>query len=287
MLGFTSDGTPFGALTAPFDRPDLRSEGTGYSYTREGANTIVALDPLGNIDTTFGVNGLATVPGINMRTFKLLNSGDIIALGTSETDSSALALARIAGSFGTALQPPAVDTTKFVPVPPKRILDTRDGTGAPSAKLGVGAQIDLQIAGVAGVPGADVSAVVLNVTATEATQAGFVSVYPSGTRRPTVSNLNLRDAGSDCGQPRHREGRCQREGLAVHLRRRTSGRRCRRLLHACGDIDSRAPADGRAATHPRHPRRSRRAQGEASCRYADRPSSHWAADRSPPPVFPR
>ena len=106
-----------------------------------------------------------------------------------------LALARINASFGTALQPPAVETTKFVPVPPKRILDTRDGTGAPAAKLGVGAQIDLQIAGVAGVPAADVSAVVLNVTATEAAQPGFVSVYPSGTRRPTVSNLNLEAPG--------------------------------------------------------------------------------------------
>jgi hypothetical protein len=130
-----------------------------------------------------------------MRTFKLLDSGDIIALGTSETDGTVLALARITASFGTALQPPAVDTTKFVPVPPKRILDTRDGTGAQAAKLGVGAQIDLQIAGVAGVPVTDVSAVVLNVTATEAAQPGYVSVFPSGTRRPTASNLNLETPG--------------------------------------------------------------------------------------------
>jgi hypothetical protein len=83
------------------------------------------------------------------------------------------------------------DTTKFVPVPPKRILDTRDGLGAPARPIGVGGQIDLQVAGVAGLPSSGVAAVILNVTATEAAQAGYVSVYPSGTRRPTVSSLNL------------------------------------------------------------------------------------------------
>jgi hypothetical protein len=127
--------------------------------------------------------------------FKLLDSGDIVAWGQPDANPLALGVARIHASFGTALQPPAVDTTRFVPVPPKRILDTRDGLGAPKAKLGVGGQLDLQIAGFAGVPDTDVSAVVLNVTATEATQAGYVAVYPSGTRRPFVSNLNLESVG--------------------------------------------------------------------------------------------
>ena len=38
----------------------------------------------------------------------------------------------------------------------------------------------------------DASAVVLNVTATEATADGFVTVWPCGDAMPTASNLNLK-----------------------------------------------------------------------------------------------
>ena len=44
--------------------------------------------------------------------------------------------------------------------------------------------------GVAAVPD-DAEAVVLNVTGTDATGDGFVTVYPCGTARPQASNLNL------------------------------------------------------------------------------------------------
>jgi hypothetical protein len=190
-LGFSPDGQALGKLVPPFDRTDLAFEGTGYFYTHPSSDTIEALDPFGDVDPFFGVGGSATFPGIDIARFKLLDSGDILAWGIPTGNDTSLALVMISASFGTALQPPAVDTTKFVPLPPLRILDTREGLGAPQAKLGVGGQIDLQIAGVGGVPATGVSAVVLNVTATEATRAGYVSAYPSGTRRPIVSNLNL------------------------------------------------------------------------------------------------
>ena len=202
-LVLSPDGVVLGQLAAPFDSPDLVFEGTGFFYSRTPLNettppppphSITAYDPLGNVDPTFGVDGTTTVP-MNIAGFKLLDSGDIVAWGQPDADPFALGIARIHASFGTALQPPALDTTQFVPVPPTRILDTREGIGAPKAKLGPGGRIDLQIAGVAGVPDAGVSAVVLNVTATGSTQAGFVSVYPSGTRQPVVSNLNLETVG--------------------------------------------------------------------------------------------
>lgn len=44
---------------------------------------------------------------------------------------------------------------------------------------------------------ADASAVVLNVAGTEATRAGYVTVWPCGQPRPTTSNLNLTDGGTD------------------------------------------------------------------------------------------
>jgi hypothetical protein len=67
--------------------------------------------------------------------------------------------------------------------------------GVAAGIVGAGGQIDLQIAGRAGVPVAGIAAVVLNVTATESVLPGYVSVFPAGTRRPTISNLNLESAG--------------------------------------------------------------------------------------------
>ena len=77
-----------------------------------------------------------------------------------------------------------------VALTPTRILDTRRGLAA-SGKVGPGASIDLQIAGVAGIPPSEVTSVVLNVTVAEPTQAGYVTVWPSGERRPNASNLNF------------------------------------------------------------------------------------------------
>ncbi|MDY0816623.1 hypothetical protein [Kitasatospora purpeofusca] len=81
----------------------------------------------------------------------------------------------------------------FVANGPTRLLDTRDGigTGGVRAQVGENASIGLQIAGVAGVPARNVTAVVLNVTVTEPTAESFVTVYPSGSGVPSASNLNF------------------------------------------------------------------------------------------------
>ncbi|WP_198037698.1 hypothetical protein, partial [Streptacidiphilus jeojiense] len=49
----------------------------------------------------------------------------------------------------------------------------------------------LQVAGVAGVPSSGVTAVAMNVTAVAPVGAGYVTVFPDGQSRPTVSNLNF------------------------------------------------------------------------------------------------
>jgi hypothetical protein len=76
-------------------------------------------------------------------------------------------------------------------VTPKRALDTRNGTGAPVGPLGAGKSMTLTVAGVAGVP-ANVSAVIMNVTAANSSTGGFLTAYPSdATTVPTASNLNF------------------------------------------------------------------------------------------------
>jgi hypothetical protein len=81
----------------------------------------------------------------------------------------------------------------FVPVTPKRVMDTRLGLGAPKAQLGPKDEVTLQIAGANGIPSTGVGAVVLNVTATRVTGPSYVSVYPDGTARSSASNLNVSD----------------------------------------------------------------------------------------------
>ena len=73
---------------------------------------------------------------------------------------------------------------------PTRVLDTRYGTGAPKAPVKARSVTQVKFAGNGGIP-ADVTAVVLNVTVTEPTAAGFVTVYGDGTARPTSSNVNF------------------------------------------------------------------------------------------------
>ncbi len=79
----------------------------------------------------------------------------------------------------------------FFPLGPTRILDTRSGNGVPAGKLGPKKTLSLQVAGAEGVPATGVAAVMLNVTVANATSGSFLSAYPSGTTRPTVSNLNF------------------------------------------------------------------------------------------------
>lgn len=77
----------------------------------------------------------------------------------------------------------------FVSLRPARILDTRKSLGA-GGPVGANRTIYVQVTGRAGVPGSGVAAVVLNVTVTDATSAGYITVYPDQTTRPTASNLN-------------------------------------------------------------------------------------------------
>ncbi len=74
----------------------------------------------------------------------------------------------------------------FTSLAPSRILDTRTQGGP----VGWGQARDLVILGAGGVPADNVSAVVLNVTVTDTTASGFLTVFPSGTDRPNASNLN-------------------------------------------------------------------------------------------------
>lgn len=83
----------------------------------------------------------------------------------------------------------------FVAIHPRRILDTRVGTGAPKSPLAGGSVVHLKVSNDQ-VPASGVLAVVMNVTETGASTGGYVSVFPTGTSRPTASNINYVPGGT-------------------------------------------------------------------------------------------
>lgn len=77
---------------------------------------------------------------------------------------------------------------------PARILDTRDGTGTGTRAAGPLAAdevISFDIDGAGGVPATGARAVTMNVTTTDPTAAGFLTVFPCDRPRPNASNLNF------------------------------------------------------------------------------------------------
>jgi hypothetical protein len=163
----------------------------------------------GSEPTTFGA---ATITGAEAGSFTITDDGcDGVVLGYGETCSvSVVAHPTTLGQKPAQLNLPEDEAGGFkrillyttgVPQPqnlgkyyglePYRLLDTRVGRGAPQAKLGPGGQLDLQVLWLGGVPDQGVSAVVLNVTVTNPTQAGYLTVWPTGVARPTASSLNF------------------------------------------------------------------------------------------------
>ena len=75
----------------------------------------------------------------------------------------------------------------YHPLVPSRVVDTREGLGG--ATRGPQSTLSLPVRGAAGVP-AEATAVVLNVTSTNASAPSFITVWPSDATQPLASNLN-------------------------------------------------------------------------------------------------
>jgi hypothetical protein len=88
---------------------------------------------------------------------------------------------------------------------PTRILDTRNGTGAPEAEIASGGTLTLTMAGDdtngADLPSTGITAVALNLTVVPAASGdeGYLVTYPDGVTRPSISNLWY-DATADQSQ---------------------------------------------------------------------------------------
>jgi photosystem II stability/assembly factor-like uncharacterized protein len=90
--------------------------------------------------------------------------------------------ANYGGVFDYQIQP-----YRFYTVTPCRVVDTRASGGA----LEASSKRTFEIAGKCGVP-PTAKSVVLNVTATEATEQGFLTIYEAGTSLPNTSSISYR-----------------------------------------------------------------------------------------------
>jgi len=123
-----------------------------------------------------GANGLATFIRDGLDAIPTLGRCRIANALTGAVD---------AGPVTLAIAP--TDPAGFVPLPPKRVLDTRDPLlGGASGMVGAGHVVAIDVSQT--VP-SDAVAAVLSVTATSSCVPGFLTVFACGARPPT-SNIN-------------------------------------------------------------------------------------------------
>jgi len=86
-------------------------------------------------------------------------------------------------------------------VEPQRAFDTRpeSAVGYSGPKPGPGTTVTASVAGIAGIPASGVAAVVVNITATDATAAGYITAWALGAPRPLTANLNVEQTGQTIG----------------------------------------------------------------------------------------
>ncbi len=128
-----------------------------------------------NFPATRTIANLVTVPVVNGKV-DFYNSAGSVHL-----------LADVTGYFTSA-----TTGSRFNPVGPERLMDTRDGTGGTTGPVTGGQTVSLQVTGgQTGIPADGVTAVVMNVTAVSPTTTGHLIVYPDGTAQPGTSSLNF------------------------------------------------------------------------------------------------
>ncbi len=117
------------------------------------------------------------------------------SVGTSGIGAVGSGLVDANAAVGALATCPTTTGTKFHPVDPTRVLESRPipgNTGGYTTPWGPGVTrpVDVTATNGSGVPATGVSAVVLNVTVTDTTTAGFLTVFPTGEATPIASNLN-------------------------------------------------------------------------------------------------
>ncbi|WP_154723352.1 hypothetical protein [Ilumatobacter coccineus] len=128
-----------------------------------------------------------TASSLNYRAGEAVSNATIIAIG----DGGKICLSSsTSADLVVDLNGIVSGNADFAGGAPIRLLDTRGGN-----PNGAGATHEVAIAG-AGIAPANATAAVINIAATNATAAGFVTAWPCGTPRPNAASLNYGTAGA-------------------------------------------------------------------------------------------
>lgn len=120
----------------------------------------------------------------NLVTVPLGPSGEVVLY----TSGGGHLIADVAGYYGQVGA--TARAGRFQPIAPARILDTRGGKSVAPKSSAI-----VHVTDRPGVPKNGVSAVSVNLTVTDANRSGFLTAYPAASGVPTVSNLNINNAG--------------------------------------------------------------------------------------------
>jgi hypothetical protein len=134
------------------------------------------------------------------------SAGEAVRTWTSTVNVAASDASAAAGDL------PVPCDSSFVPLRPTRLHDTRSSR----APLGPGGQLDVTVAGRAGIPASGAVAVALNVTAVRPTRSTFLTVFPAGGTRPNASSLNLPAGATRAGFVVAAVGLDGKVGIANH-----------------------------------------------------------------------
>ncbi|GAA5197359.1 hypothetical protein GCM10023322_68420 [Rugosimonospora acidiphila] len=128
-----------------------------------------------------GVSDIDFAPGQTASVLVTVPVGDGAIRFYNGSSGTVHVLADLQGFYGA----PGDEVASQTPV---RVLDTRNGTGAPAHPLAAGGDLTLNLTGK--VP-SGTTAVVLNVGATQPTASGWLALYPHGQPLPGVSDLDF------------------------------------------------------------------------------------------------
>ncbi len=166
-----------GRLGVPSDAAAVVFNATAVDPDRNGFLTAY---PCGRpVPRTSTLNFMARTVVPNLVTSAIGTGGAVCFYAIADVDLVADVAAYVpAGGGGVALL-----------TAPERIFDTRDGTGGPIVPIDLSPR-RVQVAGVAGVP-VTATAAIVNLTATRAGSAGYLTAFPCDAPAPLASNLNF------------------------------------------------------------------------------------------------
>ncbi|MGA4732158.1 hypothetical protein ACPB67_32535 [Micromonospora taraxaci] len=199
------------------DAPAVPNTGTGSGYHDRGAVEVqgpttvtevpVRHKPGGNsLDVTVGLSVTTAWPtdgplGKVSRSWSDEPFRRVVPLGPEEhrfrraggaCETHQVTFTDFRWTYGAPKTSCTVVGAAYTALTPQRVLDTRAALGVPgTVPIPANTEVVLALPQINGMPAADISAVVLNVTATAPTTAGFLRVYPDGSTLPDASTVNF------------------------------------------------------------------------------------------------